>query len=127
MMKFGIAQNMPIGKDSLPAPMSSTVEGILPPMLQSGMSMTNKASKKNRTGGAGQLAIKLVGQTSIGVPGDATSNAGSASGASRTEKVVTNFLQDLTSTEGGSGVNEVCNTSSCVRIFLLGFFHHYPF
>ncbi|KAL6349208.1 hypothetical protein AAG906_033864 [Vitis piasezkii] len=107
MMKFGILPNIPIGKD------------IIPPSLQSGMSMTNEPSSQNTTGSVLQLATKLVEQTSYGLAGDATSNTGSTSGAStskssqgtslvsQTGKVVTNILHDLTSTEGGNEVNEL--------------------
>ena len=148
MMKFGILPKIPTGIVS--PSLSSIGQGILPPSLQSGMSMTSEPSSQNTSQNILQLATKLVDQASHGLAGDSasqtagsilqlatklvdqashdlagdlTSKAGSASEAftskstppktsfsSRTEKVVTNFLQDLTSVEGGNEVNELlCN------------------
>lgn len=115
MMKFGILPKIPIGIS--PPSLSSLGQGTLPPSLQSGMGMTSEPSRQNTAGNLLQLATKLVDQTSHDLTGDITSKAGSTSQAftsksspletsfaSRTEKVVTNFLQDLTSIDGGNEV-----------------------
>lgn len=107
MTKFGIAPNLSTGG-----------QGILPPSLQSGMSMMNGPANQNPTGNMMQLAAKAP----QGFPANGNLNVTStyetfaskggtveASFGSRTEKVLSSFMQNPVM-KGGTDLNEeVCN------------------
>lgn len=95
MMKFGIGPKLPTG------------QGALPSSLQEGMGMPNNYSSQNPLGSIYQLATKLSEQESQGLSGYASKSSDSTSAnatststsidtafGSRTEKVLSNFLQN---------------------------------
>lgn len=103
MTKFGIAPNLSTGG-----------QGILPPSLQSGMSMMNGPANQNPTGNMMQLAAKAP----QGFPANGNLNVTStyetfaskggtveASFGSRTEKVLSSFMQNPVM-KGGTDLNE---------------------
>ncbi|EXC02071.1 hypothetical protein L484_024036 [Morus notabilis] len=108
MMKFGMSPNLPIG------------QGALPSSLQGGMSMVNNLSTQNPMGSMMQLATKLPDQLSQGLPGYENKSAGTNYGnitsttpsndaafGTRTEKVLSSFLQNPIVKGEGRELNEV--------------------
>ncbi|KAB5564144.1 hypothetical protein DKX38_004198 [Salix brachista] len=108
MTKLGIAPNLPIG------------QGALPMSLQSGLSLVTESSFQNPLGNTAQLARKLPDQISQGLyeygnAGSHSSHESSTSKGSqldtsfgsRTEKVISSFLQNPMLKEDGSGINEL--------------------
>lgn len=115
MTKLGIAPNLPIG------------QGALPISLQSGLSLVTESSFQNPLGNTAQLARKLPDQISQGLyeygnAGSHSSHKSSTSKGSqldtsfgsRTEKVISSFLQNPMLKEDGSGINE---SVSMINIF----------
>ncbi|KAK3434663.1 hypothetical protein EUGRSUZ_D02124 [Eucalyptus grandis] len=97
MLKFGMAPNLSIG------------QGALPASLQGGLNMMNMPSNANQIGNPMQLGPKLAENISPRLPGLGTMGLGSShesisfpsvpehsdpSTASRTEKVLNDFLQN---------------------------------
>ncbi|CAK7356290.1 unnamed protein product [Dovyalis caffra] len=108
MTKLGLAPNLSIG------------QGALPMSLQSGMSMANESSVQNPLGSIAQLATKFPDQTSQGLYGygnvsshssdESSTSKGSLldnSFGSRTEKVISSFLQNPILKDDGTNINEV--------------------
>ncbi|CAK7356288.1 unnamed protein product [Dovyalis caffra] len=108
MTKLGLAPNLSIG------------QGALPMSLQSGMSMANDSSVQNPLGSIAQLATKFPDQTSQGLYGygnvsslssdESSTSKGSLldnSFGSRTEKVISSFLQNPILKDDGTNINEV--------------------
>lgn len=108
MMKFGIVPNLPIGQGSL----SSSLQG--------GMSMLKNSSSQNPVGSIMQIATKLPDHTSQGLAGYDSKRTDSSyvntiakntsidtAFGSRTEKVLSNFLQNPVLKGEGSELNEV--------------------
>ncbi|PON97878.1 hypothetical protein TorRG33x02_064680 [Trema orientale] len=102
MMKFGIAPNLPIGQGALPS-------------LQRGMSMLNNPSSQNPVGSIMQLATKLPDAPGYESRSTDSSYANTMSKStstdtafgSRTEKVLSSFLQNPVLKGEGSELNEV--------------------
>ncbi|XP_052307587.1 uncharacterized protein LOC7462000 isoform X3 [Populus trichocarpa] len=106
MTKLGIAPNLSIG------------QGALPMSLQSGVSMLTESSIQNPLGNITQLARKLPDQTSQSLYGygnvsshssseSSTSKGSDTSFGSRTEKVISSFLQNPILKEDGTDINEL--------------------
>ncbi|KAG6780685.1 hypothetical protein POTOM_013553 [Populus tomentosa] len=106
MTKLGIAPNLSIG------------QGALPMSLQSGVSMLTESSIQNPLGNITQLARKLPDQTSQSLFGygnvsshssseSSTSKGSDTSFGSRTEKVISSFLQNPILKEDGTDINEL--------------------
>lgn len=102
MIKLGIAPNLSIG------------QGALPMSLQSGMSMLTESSIQNPLGNITQLARKLPDQTSqsLYVSSHSSSESSTSKGSdtsfgSRTEKVISSFLQNPILKEDGTDINEL--------------------
>lgn len=106
MTKLGIAPNLSIG------------QGALPMSLQSGVSMLTESSIQNPLGNITQLARKLPDQTSQSLYGygnvsshssseSSTSKGSDTSFGSRTEKVISSFLQNPILKEDGADINEL--------------------
>lgn len=104
MMKFGIAPNLSLGK------------GLIPPSLQSGMMPSNQSP----IGSIMQLATKVPDQTPQGLPTDGNLISGASyetfaskqpsldtSYGSRTEKVISGFLQNPILKDEDSGQNNM--------------------
>ncbi|KAJ7952573.1 Dynamin-like 120 kDa protein [Quillaja saponaria] len=87
MMKFGVSPNLPFG------------QGSIPTSLQSGIDMMNSPSNQNPLGSIMQLATKPPNYTSQGPVDCQSVDIGSTSEndapfGSRTEKVISSFLQN---------------------------------
>lgn len=102
MTKLGIAPNLSIG------------QGALPMSLQSGVSMLTESSIQNPLGNITQLARKLPDQTSqsLYVSSHSSSESSTSKGSdtsfgSRTEKVISSFLQNPILKEDGTDINEL--------------------
>lgn len=102
MIKLGIAPNLSIG------------QGALPMSLQSGVSMLTESSIQNPLGNITQLARKLPDQTSqsLYVSSHSSSESSTSKGSdtsfgSRTEKVISSFLQNPILKEDGTDINEL--------------------
>lgn len=125
MTKFGMAPNISIG------------QGAFPASLQGGLNMTNIPSNANQIGNPMQLAPKLPGSISPGLPGLGTMGMGSShesfsatsfpedpSITSRTDKVLNNFLQNPVLKQEDSKLNDlVCSgfRTSQISYALSGF------
>ncbi|GAV67611.1 hypothetical protein CFOL_v3_11116 [Cephalotus follicularis] len=108
MTNFGMAPNLSLG------------QGGFPMSLQSGMSMVKDPAKQNPIGNIMQLTTKVPEQTSEGMPDYGNMATGStyekfvsssspvdAAFGSRTEKVLTSFLQNPALKEDGTNMNEL--------------------
>lgn len=111
MTKLGIAPNISVGQDSVPT------------SLQSGMSTVSEPSSQNPLGSIKQLATKLPDQTSQGMHGYGNIGLNSSyesftsksspidtSFGTRTEKVLSNFLQNPILKGDGTDPNEMVST-----------------
>ncbi|GMQ04696.1 hypothetical protein CsSME_00050030 [Camellia sinensis var. sinensis] len=112
MMKFGIAPNLSLGR------------GLIPPSLQSGMMPSNQSP----IGSIMQLATKVPDQTPQSLPTDGNLISGASyetfaskqpspdtSYGSRTEKVISGFLQNPILKDEDSGQNNM--VSHKVNVF----------
>ncbi|KAL3499715.1 hypothetical protein ACH5RR_038808 [Cinchona calisaya] len=106
MTRFGIAPSLP------------SVQGAFPVSLQGGLSMTNEPSISNPLGTVAQLAKKAPDLTPQGLLGDANTvssnetvayknNPSNASYSNRTEKVLSNFLQNPLLKDEDKEVNDL--------------------
>lgn len=114
MTKFGIAPNLPI------------LQGAIPSSLQSGIGIMNDSSSQNSVGNITQMATNPPDYTSQGLPGygnkvahstyenfTSTSSPVDKPFGSRTEKVLSSFLQSPVLKGEESDLNEVvCNSSN---------------
>lgn len=87
MLKFGRASNPSIS------------QSVLPKSLQSGMGMINEPLSQSSMGNIMQLAMKMPESASQSTPVDTSFG--------RTEKVLSNFLQNPLLREEGVNLNEV--------------------
>ncbi|XP_038680317.1 uncharacterized protein LOC119981314 isoform X1 [Tripterygium wilfordii] len=107
MMNFGIVPDLSIGQISIPLSM------------QSGMSMVGEPSIQNQIGRITQMATKLPDNCSQGLDGFGNTTPASTykkiasketkvdTSLGRTEKVISNFLQDPAFSEDGTNLKEV--------------------
>ncbi|MBA0609677.1 hypothetical protein Godav_021691 [Gossypium davidsonii] len=93
MMKFGKAPGLPF------------IGGAFPVSFRSGWTTTNEPSR-NPLGNMNQIVSKLADSTSQGLPGPGITSRGSTFGA-RTEKVLSNFLQNPVFNEDETSQNEL--------------------
>lgn len=112
MMKSGMSTGLSVG------------QGILPPSLQAGMRTINEASNQNPLGSVNSLEVKVPHNSSLGLLTDTNTSSLSShenetsrtnvsssntSYSSRTEKVLSNFLQSpLLKDEGSTANGLVC-------------------
>ncbi|KAK0586520.1 hypothetical protein LWI29_008306 [Acer saccharum] len=109
MLKFGMGPNLSIG------------QGTLPMSLQSGMGLTNEPSNQSPMANLMQLATKVPDYTSQVLPATGNQTTGSTyeefahkststavdTSFGRTEKVLSNFLQNPILKQEGTDLNEV--------------------
>lgn len=108
MLKFGISPSLPVG------------QGALPVSFQSGMSMMNQSLNQNPMESIMQLGTKLPEDTSQGLPGYGNIGSGStyenfaskgtpidSPFGSRTEKVISSFLQNPVLEGEGTELNDL--------------------
>ncbi|XP_009772136.1 uncharacterized protein LOC107813691 [Nicotiana tabacum] len=108
MMKSGMSTGLSVG------------QGILPPSLQAGMRTINEASNQNPLGSVNSLEVKVPHSSSVGLLTDTNTSSLSShenetsrtnvsssntSYSSRTEKVLSNFLQSPLLKDEGSTAN----------------------
>lgn len=111
MTKFGIAPNLPI------------LQGAIPSSLQSGIGIMNDSSSQNSVGNITQMATNPPDYTSQGLPGygnkvahstyenfTSTSSPVDKPFGSRTEKVLSSFLQSPVLKGEESDLNEVAGS-----------------
>lgn len=127
MTKFGIAPDSPI------------LQGAIPSSLQSGIGITNDSSSQNSVGNNMQMAMKPPDYTSQGLPGHgnkgthstyenfaSTSSTVDTPFGSRTEKVLSSFLQSPVLKGEESDLNVVvCNSSNCKSEIFVIFLHSF--
>ncbi|MBA0678946.1 hypothetical protein Goari_020262 [Gossypium aridum] len=101
MMKFGKAPGLPF------------IGGAFPVSFRSGWTTTNEPSR-NPLGNMNQIVSKLADSTSQGLPGPGITSRGSTFGT-RTEKVLSNFLQNPVFNEDETSQNELV----CKATFML--------
>ncbi|XP_019263523.1 PREDICTED: uncharacterized protein LOC109241253 isoform X2 [Nicotiana attenuata] len=110
MMKSGMSTGLSVG------------QGILPPTLQAGMRTINEASNQNPLGSVNSLEVKVPHSSSVGLLTDTNTSSLSShenetsrtnvsssntSYSSRTEKVLSNFLQSPLLKDEGGTANEL--------------------
>ncbi|XP_009626900.1 uncharacterized protein LOC107785277 isoform X1 [Nicotiana tabacum] len=110
MMKSGMSTGLSVG------------QGILPPSLQAGMRTINEASNQNPLGSVNSLEVKVPHNSSLGLLTDTNTSSLSShenetsktnvsssntTYSSRTEKVLSNFLQSSLLKDEGSTANEL--------------------
>ncbi|TYH81504.1 hypothetical protein ES332_D03G204900v1 [Gossypium tomentosum] len=93
MMKFGKAPGLPF------------IGGAFPVSFRSGWTTTNEPSR-NPVGNMNQIVSKLADSTSQGLPGHGITSRGSTFGT-RTEKVLSSFLQNPVFNEDETSQNEL--------------------
>ncbi|KAK8307467.1 hypothetical protein V6Z12_D03G198000 [Gossypium hirsutum] len=101
MMKFGKAPGLPF------------IGGAFPVSFRSGWTTTNEPSR-NPVGNMNQIVSKLADSTSQGLPGHGITSRGSTFGT-RTEKVLSSFLQNPVFNEDETSQNELV----CKATFML--------
>lgn len=113
MTKFGISPNLPI------------LQGAIPSSLQSGIGVMNDSSSQNPVGNIMQMATKPADYATQGLPGYGNKGTGSTYDnftstsspvdtpfGSRTEKVLSSFLQSPVLKGEDSELSEVVCTGS---------------
>lgn len=128
MLKFGIAPNLPIG------------QGALPVSLQGGMSMMNQSLGQNPMGSIMQLGTKGPEDTRQGLPGYENIGSGStyesfaskgtptdSSFSSRTEKVISSFLQNPVLKGEDTELNNLVSTKWNLSSFTVECKPFFPF
>lgn len=115
MIKFGIAPNISLGQGTLPASLQSGMNMLNQPSNQNPMNMLNQPFNQNPMGSIMQLGTAVPSPTFQGQPSDGNLSIGSSNATkgldtafgTRTEKVLTGFLQNPVLKEEGTELNDL--------------------